>query len=248
LFSSFVHEGLSLASIGWSLSFSVSTLRLNCCLSIAQDGKTALEIACMSGDTPKSMMLVKFWSNERVSRHAEGFDASKYHQLLHQGCRNGAVEALTHRHRTLANEIDAFVADASALLRSPNLATIVWAALTQAHTHHLPESSSGSSKEEETPEPPNPFNNSSWTRFVSLLPPSVAAELLVRATDPATYFSFLSTRMGRGMTGAGALWPIREKIRELFFVEELDTQQRSFLRTCIPQLQLQAQPHSRSEW
>jgi hypothetical protein len=111
--------------------------------------------------------------------------------------------------------IDAFVAEASSLLESPDLASTVWAALTLAgadHNNHV------LTARDAAPTPPPPFSRRSWPRFFSLLPPLtveiVLGKVALACADAAACISFLVSQRGRQVAGAGALWPIRDTVRD----------------------------------
>jgi hypothetical protein len=141
-----------------------------------------------------------------------------------QECRKGAADARSppqkwpYYHNPnlhLVSRIDAFVVDASSLLESPDLAFTVWAALTLAGAadHNTTAPSDAAST------PPPPYMRRSWPRFFSLLHPSILGAVLARVAAAcgaaAACISFLATRRGRQLAGAGALWPIRDTLRDL---------------------------------
>jgi hypothetical protein len=207
----------------------------------------ALELACRNGRAETAMMLAEGWCTVEVRGQGLFFvffflcfffcvrykRASRHHcpSLHSQECRKGAAGARSTPRRThyyfqrppdldLVGRVDTFVAEASALLQSPDLASTVWAALTLAGADNsLP------SARVAFPTPPPPYSRRSWPRFLLLLPPPTAEAVLARAAlacgDAAACISFLASRRGRRVARAGALWPIRDTLRDLMEFQQL---------------------------
>jgi hypothetical protein len=158
--------------------------------------------------------------------------------LHSQECRKGAAGARSTPRQDiyvlqdppglhLMGRIDAFVAEASALLESPDLASTVWAALTLAGADH---NNAASSASDAAPTPPPPYSRRSWPRFFSLLTPPTVEAVLARVAlacgDTAACISFLATRRGRQVAGAGAMWPIRNTLTD-FLVHQQPSVRRA---------------------
>jgi hypothetical protein len=188
----------------------------------------------------------------------------EHHSLsLHsQECRKGAADARSTPRRDhfffrhppdlhLVGRIDAFVAEASSLLESPDLASTVWAALTLAFATSTNNNNAAAwgaapapysrrswspklastwwvapSARDAEPTPPPPYSRRSWPRFFALLPPPTVEAVLAKTGDATACISFLASRRGRQVAGAGALWPIRDTLRD-FLVHQQPSVRRA---------------------
>jgi hypothetical protein len=106
------------------------------------------------------------------------------------------------------DRFDIFGAEALSLFSSPNLASTAWAAATLS-------CESTPTK----PTPPSPYSRCPWPRFLALMPQPESEAFIALAgsvaADVSACVCFLSTRRGRRVTGAGALWPIHDTVRDL---------------------------------
>jgi hypothetical protein len=125
-------------------------------------------------------------------------------------------------------------AERIALLSKPNLLSIVWATITDLPAHSCSSSSSSddSLAHSKSMDPPPPFQGCPWPRFVSSLLPFTAAEALrVRVvgarTDVEACIYFFCT-------GVGALWPVRDALRDFLVYPEAP---RLLMRLLRPALQ-----------
>jgi hypothetical protein len=102
----------------------------------------------------------------------------------------------------LADRIKKKNVDASAILSAPDFVSIVWATLTN--------------DSEAVPIPPTPFSRRSWPHFCALLCVDAKNELLALIeganVDSSASISFLASSLGRKLTSAGALLPIRNTL------------------------------------
>jgi hypothetical protein len=117
------------------------------------------------------------------------------------------------------SSISAFVEGATKLLQSRELSDTVWASVMSSSTHSAIH-------------PPSPYERCSWRAFTALLPKPAAATVLTRVldtyADASSCRALLCTRCGRRLTGAGALWPIRNTLES--FLVHSDASKKKLLK------------------
>lgn len=158
-----------------------------------KSGTTSLHVAARRQNTELTRLLLDRGADIEIINHggSTAYDIARFwSHALHVEC------------------LDAYRAERSALLTSPDLVTTLWASLvpkppTTAATTGLPR-------------PPRPFQHCPWPTFVSrFLPPSVATVVLKRVTearvDASAFLSFLCLS-NDSLSGEGMQW-LRDELK-----------------------------------
>lgn len=193
------------------------------------NGDTALVYACMRGHLAVAAMLVDHGADAEV-RSRDG---------------DTAIKLTTRRgYLAFADMLESKSAERTALISSSDLAPTMWASIVAVPppSSFLSSFSLSPPTSTITASPPPPFQLCSWPRLVSFfLPPTTADALHARVvgahTDVACNYLFCTRRVRR-LTGAGALWPIRNTLRD--FLVHSDAATRRLMLELEPILQERA--------